>query len=52
MEVKRTGIVLKPNNSRVLFRPFEPATQERILKNHRPRDVGQRRAKFRRCWPT
>jgi len=32
MEVKRTGIVLKPNNSRVLFRPFEPATQERILK--------------------
>ena len=32
MDVKRTGIVLKPNNSRVLFRPFEPATQERILK--------------------
>src|SRR5882672_94969 len=32
MEVKRTGIVLKPNNSRVLFRPFEPASQERILK--------------------
>src|SRR5712672_61859 len=32
MEVKRTGIVLKPNNSRVLFRPFEPGNQERILK--------------------
>ena len=32
MDVKRTGVVLKPNNSRVLFRPFEPATQERILK--------------------
>lgn len=32
MDVKRTGLVLKPNNSRVLFRPFEPATQERILK--------------------
>src|SRR6478672_11095734 len=32
MDVKRTGIVLKPNNSRVLFRPFEPANQERILK--------------------
>ena len=30
--VKRTGIVLKPNNSRVLFRPFEPADQERVLK--------------------
>jgi predicted GH43/DUF377 family glycosyl hydrolase len=32
MEVKRTGIVLKPNNTRVLFRPFEPTNQERILK--------------------
>ena len=32
MDVKRTGIVLKPNNSRVLFRPFEPDNQERILK--------------------
>jgi hypothetical protein len=32
MEVKRTGIVLKPNNTRVLFRPFEPANQERALK--------------------
>ena len=32
MDVKRTGIVLKPNNSRVLFRPFESVTQERIVK--------------------
>ncbi|MDZ4784334.1 MAG: glycoside hydrolase family 130 protein [Planctomycetia bacterium] len=32
MDVKRTGIVLKPNNSRVLFRRSEPANQERILK--------------------
>ena len=32
VEVKRTGIVLKPNNSRVLFRPFEPANPERPLK--------------------
>ncbi|HEY4234615.1 MAG TPA: glycoside hydrolase family 130 protein [Lacipirellulaceae bacterium] len=32
MEVKRTGIILKPNISRVLFRPFEPANQDRILK--------------------
>lgn len=27
MDVKRTGIVLKPNNSRVLFRPFQPDNQ-------------------------
>jgi predicted GH43/DUF377 family glycosyl hydrolase len=32
MEVKRTGIVLKPNNSRVLFRPFDPGNKERFLK--------------------
>ena len=32
VNVKRTGIVLKPNNTRVLFRPFEPASQERCLK--------------------
>ena len=32
VNVKRTGIVLKPNNTRVLFRPFEPADQERALK--------------------
>ncbi len=29
MGLKRTGIVLKPNNTRVLFRPFEPADPER-----------------------
>jgi predicted GH43/DUF377 family glycosyl hydrolase len=32
MDVKRTGIVLKPNNTRVLFRPFEPTNPERVLK--------------------
>ena len=32
MEVKRTGIILKPNNTRVLFRPFEPINPERTLK--------------------
>lgn len=32
LEVKRTGIVLRPNNTRVLFRPFEPANPERALK--------------------
>jgi predicted GH43/DUF377 family glycosyl hydrolase len=32
MEVKRTGIVLKPNNARVLFRPFEPQDPQRALK--------------------
>jgi predicted GH43/DUF377 family glycosyl hydrolase len=28
--VRRTGIVLKPNNSRVVIRPFEPASDQRI----------------------
>ena len=32
MEVNRTGITLRPNNSRVLFRPFEPTSQDRVLK--------------------
>jgi predicted GH43/DUF377 family glycosyl hydrolase len=32
MEVKRTGVILRPNNSRVLFRPFEPSNSERSLK--------------------
>jgi predicted GH43/DUF377 family glycosyl hydrolase len=32
MEVKRTGVVLRPNNSRVVFRPFEFTNEERILK--------------------
>src|SRR5262249_18574739 len=28
--VRRTGIVLKPNNSRVVIRPFEPTSESRI----------------------
>ncbi|HMF36125.1 MAG TPA: hypothetical protein VKF17_05775, partial [Isosphaeraceae bacterium] len=28
--VKRTGIVVRPNNSRVVIRPFEPASENRI----------------------
>jgi predicted GH43/DUF377 family glycosyl hydrolase len=32
MDVKRTGILLKPTNSRVVFRPFEPTSQERVLR--------------------
>jgi predicted GH43/DUF377 family glycosyl hydrolase len=32
MDVMRTGIQIKPNNARVLFRPFEPTNQERFLK--------------------
>ncbi|HWT80062.1 MAG TPA: hypothetical protein VN648_14850, partial [Candidatus Methylomirabilis sp.] len=28
--VKRTGIVIRPNNSRVVIRPFEPASENRI----------------------
>ncbi|MDR3620738.1 MAG: glycoside hydrolase family 130 protein [Paludisphaera borealis] len=28
--VKRTGIILRPNNSRVVIRPFEPADDHRI----------------------
>lgn len=32
MEVQRTGILIKPNNARVLFRPFEPTSDERFLK--------------------
>ncbi|RMF91130.1 MAG: glycosidase [Planctomycetota bacterium] len=32
MEVKRSNIVLSPNNKRVLFRPFEPDDKGRILK--------------------
>jgi predicted GH43/DUF377 family glycosyl hydrolase len=30
MKLKRTGIVLKPDARRVLFRPFTPANEERI----------------------
>ena len=32
MHVKRTGIVLRPNNSRVVFRPFEPTSAERMAR--------------------
>ncbi len=30
MDVKRTGITLKPNNSRVVMRPFEPTNEHRV----------------------
>ena len=30
LNVRRTGIVLKPNNSRVVIRPFEPTSDSRI----------------------
>src|SRR5262245_574682 len=30
MDVKRTGIVLKPTNSRVVIRPFEVANEARV----------------------
>ena len=30
LSVRRTGIVLRPNNSRVVIRPFEPASEHRI----------------------
>lgn len=32
MDVQRTGIHIKPNNARVLFRPFDPTSQDRFLK--------------------
>lgn len=32
MEVKRTGIILRPTNSRVVIRPFEPINTNRIEK--------------------
>jgi hypothetical protein len=32
MDIKRTGVILKPNNARVLFRPFEMTDQSRIMK--------------------
>jgi predicted GH43/DUF377 family glycosyl hydrolase len=32
MDVKRTGIVLKPNNSRVVIRPFELTNAQRVEK--------------------
>ncbi len=30
LQVRRTGIVLKPNNLRVVIRPFEPASSQRV----------------------
>src|SRR5262245_11442129 len=30
LNVRRTGIVLRPNNSRVVIRPFEPTSEHRI----------------------
>ena len=30
LNVRRTGIILRPNNSRVVIRPFEPASENRI----------------------
>jgi predicted GH43/DUF377 family glycosyl hydrolase len=32
VELKRTDIILKPNNARVLFRPFEPADRNRAMR--------------------
>ena len=32
MDVKRTGIILAPSNTRVVIRPFEPMNQERVMK--------------------
>ena len=32
MDVRRTGIHIRPNNARVLFRPFDPTNTERYLK--------------------
>jgi predicted GH43/DUF377 family glycosyl hydrolase len=32
MQVKRTGIVLSPNKQRVVLRPFQPPTDDRVLR--------------------
>ncbi|HXV98894.1 MAG TPA: glycosidase, partial [Anaerolineae bacterium] len=32
VKAKRTGILIKPNHARVLFRPFNPTSQDRFLK--------------------
>jgi predicted GH43/DUF377 family glycosyl hydrolase len=32
MRIERTGIVLSPNNRRVVFRPFEPPSDDRALR--------------------
>lgn len=32
MQVTRTGVILRPNNARVLYRPFEPPSPQRAMK--------------------
>ena len=32
LKVKRSGVVLRPDSSRVFFRPFDPPTRERVLR--------------------
>ena len=32
LTVERTGVLLRPNNARVLYRPFEPPSRERAMK--------------------
>jgi len=32
MHINRTGVLVRPNNARVLFRPFEPPNPQRALK--------------------
>ena len=32
MEVTRTGVLLRPNNARVLYRPFEPPQSQRAMR--------------------
>jgi predicted GH43/DUF377 family glycosyl hydrolase len=32
MNVTRTGVLLRPNNARVLYRPFEPTSPQRAMK--------------------
>jgi predicted GH43/DUF377 family glycosyl hydrolase len=32
MNVTRTGVILRPNNARVLYRPFEPTTPQRATR--------------------
>ena len=32
MNITRTGVLLRPNNARVLYRPFEPQLPQRAMK--------------------
>ena len=32
MHVTRTGVLLRPNNARVLYRPFEPTNPQRATR--------------------